>query len=241
MTKLLRHRRQRPVLALYHSTIKDWPEGERPREKMMQKGADSLTQAELLAILIRTGTKGTTALDLAKGLLTEGRTLRDLAAMAPADFQAFGIGPARATSIVAAFELARRERSEVGDEKPIFRVPSDVAKKYSSKFRDLKHEEFWALLLNSANRLIAERRVTSGTLNTSLVHPRECFKAAIRESAASVIFLHNHPSGNPEPSAEDLSITKQLVESGKILGIPVHDHIILAGTTFTSFAERGLL
>ena len=182
-----------------------------------------------------------TAVDLAKKLLTETGKLADLAQMVPSEFKRFGIGPARATSIVAAFELTRRLKPDDRTENPVFRTPEDVAKRFFSKFRDVKHEEFWSVLLSSSNRLVSERRITSGTLNTSLVHPRECFKPAIKESAASVIFLHNHPSGNPEPSAEDLAVTKQLVESGKILGIPVHDHIIIAGNSFTSFADRGLI
>lgn len=207
----------------------------------MQRGADALTEAELLAILIRTGKKGSTAVDLAKSLLAGERTLQDIADMSPAEFKQFHIGRARAAAIIAAFELSRRFQSSNGKDQPIFRTPEDVAKRFFAKFRDVKHEEFWSLLLSSSNRLVSERKITSGTLNTSLVHPRECFKPAIRESAASVIFLHNHPSGNPEPSAEDIAVTKQLVESGRILGIPVHDHIIIAGSSFTSFADRGLL
>ena len=224
---------------VYRATIKQWPEGDRPREKMSQRGPEALTEAELLAILIRTGTKGSTAVDIAKKLLADGRTLQDLAGMSPAEFKAFQVGHARASAIIAALELSRRLQPL--DAQPVIRTPEDVAKRFFSKFRDVKHEEFWTLLLSSSNRIVSERKITSGTLNTSLVHPRECFKPAIRESAASVIFLHNHPSGNPEPSAEDIAVTKQLVESGRILGIPVHDHIIIAGTSFTSFADRGLI
>ena len=228
-------------VAHYRTTIKDWPEGDRPREKLQQQGASYLSEAELLAILIRTGQKGTTALDLAKRLLSNGRTLREVAQMSVHDLVQEGIGRARATSIVAACELSRRLPSSAGKERPVFHCPEDVAGIYIPKLRDLQHEEFWVLLLTSANRLIADVRITSGTLNASLVHPRECFKEALKQSAATVIFLHNHPSGNAEPSQEDLAITRQLVESGKILGIPVHDHIIVAGNTFTSLADRGLV
>ena len=161
--------------------------------------------------------------------------------MSPAEFKKYGLGPARSAAILAAFELAKRIPLKDGNVKPVLRTPDEVFQRYGQKFRDLKHEEFWALLLNSANGIIAEKKVTSGTLNSSLVHPRECFQWAIAESAASVIFIHNHPSGNPEPSSEDVAVTKQLVESGKILGIPVNDHIIIAGNSFTSFAEQGLL
>ncbi len=227
--------------AHYRTSIKNWPEGDRPREKLEQKGASVLSEAELLAILIRTGKKGSSALDQARKLLSKGRSLREIAQMSVHDLVAEGIGKARATSIVAACELSRRLPSSPGKEKPVFHCPEDVAAWYVPKLRDLKHEEFWSLLLTSANRLIAEVQVTTGTLNSSLVHPRECFKEALKQSAATVIFLHNHPSGNPEPSQEDVTITKQLVESGKILGIPVHDHIIVAGDSFTSLADRGLV
>ncbi|MEX1274918.1 MAG: DNA repair protein RadC [Bacteroidota bacterium] len=232
---------ERKVPGRFTATIKEWPEGERPREKMIHQGASSLTEAELLAILIRTGARGNTAVDLARNLLSGGRTLRDVSAMTPADFREWGIGPARATAIVAAFELLRRLPASNGSTKPVFRSPEDVSRRYGVRFHDLKHEEFWALLLTSANQLLKEIRITSGTLNSSLVHPRECFSDAIKEKAASVIFLHNHPSGNPEPSREDIAITKQLVEAGKILGIPVHDHIVLASGGMTSFAQRGLI
>jgi DNA repair protein RadC len=204
-------------------------------------GASALSPAELLAILIRTGKRGETAVDLAKKLLSDGRSLRDIAAMSLHDIEALGIGRARATAIVAAFEIARRLPSSDGKVKPVLRRPDDVAARFGPRLRDLKHEEFWAILLNAANQLIFETRVTSGTLNASLVHPRECFHVALQHKAASVIFVHNHPSGNPEPSQEDLAITKQLIEAGKILGIPVHDHVIIAGATFTSLAERGIV
>jgi DNA repair protein RadC len=222
-------------------TIKEWPEEERPREKLQNRGGEALTEAELLSILIRTGVRGQTALDLARSLMAGAGSLAKIAQMSIKDLEPYGIGPARAAAIVAAFELARRIPRSDGKPKPIFRSPKDVADRYGSQFKDLRHEEFWVLLLNSANQLIRQCRVTSGTLNTSPVHPRECFHEAIKEKAASVIFIHNHPSGNPEPSQEDIAVTKQLVDSGRILGIPVHDHIILAGTNFVSFAERGLL
>jgi len=225
----------------YKPTIKDWAEGERPREKLQRHGAAMLSEAELLAILIRTGARGVTAVDLAKKLLSDGRSLRDLARMSVDDVVALGVGKARATAVVAALELSRRLPFSNGEERPAVRGPDDVAKRYGPKLRDLKHEEFWVLLLSAANEIQGDTRITSGTLSASLVHPRECFHAAIREKAASVIFVHNHPSGNPEPSHEDIVMTKQLVEAGKILQIPVHDHIIIAGSRYTSFAERGMV
>jgi len=225
----------------YHTTIKQWPAGERPREKLARQGAASLTEAELLAILIRSGSKGVTAVDLAKKLLSEHRTLRDLARMSVLDLSRFGIGRVRASGIVAAFELMRRLPSGDDAVRPVLQAPEDVAKIFTPKLRDLRHEEFWALLLTTSNHLMRDIRITSGTLNSSLVHPRECFAEAITEKAASVIFIHNHPSGNSEPSQEDIAITRQLAEAGKILGIPVYDHIIIGGSQFSSFAQRGLL
>jgi DNA repair protein RadC len=225
----------------YHTTIKEWPESERPREKLLLHGSSSLSEAELLAILIRTGSKGATAVDLAKKLLADGRTLRELASLSVPDLERLGIGRARATSIAAAFELMRRMPEGDMEKKPTFCSPEDVSARYVPKLRDLKHEEFWVLLLSTSNRLLRELRVTSGTLNSSLVHPRECFSDALKERAASVIFVHNHPSGNAEPSQEDHAITKQLVEAGRILGIPVHDHVVIGGNNFVSFAHRGLI
>jgi DNA repair protein RadC len=161
--------------------------------------------------------------------------------MSVIDLERLGIGRARATAIVAAFELFRRLPGSDGESRPVFRTPEEVSQRYLPKLRDLKHEEFWTLLLSTSNQLLRETRITSGTLNSSLVHPRECFSDAVKEKAASVIFVHNHPSGNSEPSQEDIAITKQLVEAGKILGIPVYDHIIVAGSSFTSLAQRGLI
>jgi DNA repair protein RadC len=225
----------------YRNTIRNWPEGERPREKLYAHGPAMLSDAELLAILIRTGKEGETALDLARGLLLKAGSLKSIGAMSVQDLLNESMGLARATAIAAAFELSRRIPLTEDPGNPVIRTPADVANLFLRKFRDVHHEEFWMLTLNSANQLLRSVRVTMGTLNTSLVHPRECFRDAIKLTAASVIFVHNHPSGNAEPSKEDIAVTRQLVESGKILGIPVHDHIIVAGGTYMSFAERGLL
>jgi DNA repair protein RadC len=226
----------------YHTKIKDWPENERPREKLIHAGPDTLTEAELLAILIGSGTGKITAVDLAKRLLVEYKNLRAIAGLDVGDLQHFkGIGEARAVSIVAAFELARRLHSLPEEERHVIRTPDDVAERFIPRLRDMKQEVFIVLLLNSANRIMKEVTVTRGLLNSSLTHPREVFRSAIVESAASVILLHNHPSGNPEPSQEDISITKQIVEASKVVGIPVHDHIIIADNSYTSFADRGLL
>jgi len=228
--------------SLYHTTIPEWPKDERPREKLMKHGTSVLSDAELLAILIRAGTGKITAVDLAKTLLKEFHTLDKLASRPFQELKKFkGLGNAKSLTLVAAFELGRRAATASKKEKCRITSPEDVVQYYQPLFRDTKHEVFMVVLLDSANHLLGEEKISEGTLNSSLAHPREVFRRAIIEPAASIILLHNHPSGNPEPSAEDLQITRQIVEAGKIIGIPVNDHIILAVNSFTSFAERGLL
>jgi DNA repair protein RadC len=229
-------------VSYYHTPIKQWPEAERPREKLIKHGQAALSDAELLAILIGSGTTNVTAVDLAKRLLIEHKNLRELAGKSVSDLKRYkGIGSARAVRLVAAFELVRRVQSQEGGKDVIVRSPEDVAARYIPKLRDLKKEHFLVLLLNSANGVMKEVKISEGSLNASIVHPREVFKAAIDEVAASIILIHNHPSGNPKPSAEDVALTKQIVEAGKVVGIPVHDHIIIAGGGYTSFAEENLL
>jgi len=227
-----------------YSTIKEWPEDERPREKLIRHGAASLSDSELLAILINIGTEKQSAVDVAKKLIREYKSLRNIASLSVADLKQKknkGIGAAKAVTIVAAFELGRRiSRSEKENDTAI-RSPEDIAQRFGSQLRDLKQEVFMVVSLSSSNKIINERIITKGLLNSSLTHPREVFREAILENAASVILLHNHPSGNLEPSREDISITKQIVEAGKIIGIAVHDHIIIAGNSFTSMMEWGLM
>ncbi len=239
--KKLRQTGQITEPAVYHLPIKAWPENERPREKLLHYGASNLSDAELLAILIRVGKKGATAVDLARNLLSEGRTLRKISSMMVDEIQNLGIGKSRAISIVAALELSRRLDEVKEREKMAIQCPEDIVRHFGPKFRDLVQEEFWVFPLNAVNRLLEPRQISKGILNSSLAHPRECFREAITQSAAAVIFLHNHPSGNPEPSEEDRLITKQLVEAGKIIGIAVHDHIIVAADKFTSLAERKMM
>lgn len=225
-----------------HRKITDWPESERPREKLLGRGPAALTDGELLALFIRTGTGTKTALDLARQLLANDRALIALARRTPAELMRLpGIGKAKAVELAAAFELARRIQSARDEDKPILRSPDDVARLVLPELRDLPTEVFRAVLLDAKNGLIRVAEITAGTLNASLVHPREVFKPAIDHRAAAVIVVHNHPSGNPEPSREDVEITRQLAEAGKIIGIPIHDHIIVAGEKYTSMAERGLL
>lgn len=226
----------------YHSKIKDWSHEDRPREKLEQRGPAALTDAELLAILIGSGTQRITALDLAKTLLSEYENIAELAKCNFQELRQFkGIGKVKAIKLVASFEMLRRMQAHRPAKKTKIKTPEDVAEKFIPVLRDLKKEIFRVVLLDSANQIIRDVTISEGTLNASLVHPREVFKAAIDERAASVILLHNHPSGNPEPSAEDISITEQLRQAGKIMGIPVRDHIIVAGAQFTSLAQLGYL
>ena len=210
----------------------------------MVRGASALSDSELLAILINNGTQHLSAVDVAKNLLSEHRSLRNIGALTVADLKQKrnkGIGKAKAVMIAAAFELARRISAKSTENDAPIRSPEDVALRFAPQLRDLTQEVFMVLCLSSANRVIRERTVTKGLLNSSLTHPREVFREAILENAASVILMHNHPSGNLEPSREDIMITKQIVEAGKIIGISVHDHIIIAGDGFTSMMERGLM
>ncbi len=222
--------------------ISQWPKEERPREKLLQHGPHVLAEAELLGILLGKGTTKKTAVDLARELLERYETLRRLFSCSPSELTSIrGIGSAKAATLCAAFELVRRIQSKQDTGKPFFKRSSDVAACYSPLMRDLRKEIFKILLLTRANRLIKEVFVSEGTLDASIVHPREVFREAILESAAGVILIHNHPSGNPTPSEDDLKITRQLVEAGRLLGIKVYDHIILAVESYRSFADEGLL
>jgi DNA repair protein RadC len=225
----------------YHTSIRTWPKGERPREKLMARGPQALSDSELLAILIRAGTGSITAVDLGTTLMREYHSLSHLATRPFQELKRFkGLGEAKSISLVAAFELGRRAAAAPGD-RFVISSPEDVVARYAPLLRDRQTEQFSVLLLDSSNHCIREVTISTGILNSSLVHPREVFRPAILEPAASIILLHNHPSGNPEPSTEDLQVTRQLADAARIMGIPVHDHIIVAGNRYTSFAEKGLL
>ena len=222
--------------------IRTWPATERPREKLLRSGAHTLSEAELLAILIRTGDRARSALDLACGLLGSERGLAGLARRNARELMRVeGIGKAKALGILAAFELGRRLQADGGSKRTPLRSPEDAARLLLPRLRDLLQELFVVLVLDTQNAVIATVELSIGTLNASLVHPREVFKTAIDCVGAAVIVVHNHPSGNPEPSGEDIAITRQLAEAGKIIGIPLRDHLIIAGNAYVSLAERGHL
>ena len=227
---------------VYHPKIKDWPEEERPREKLMKHGPALLTDAELVALLIGSGSGGVTAVDVAKRLILDYYSLAELAECNLAELcRMKGIGFARGARLMAAFEIGRRiECCQSGHEMKI-NTPKDVAGFYQPALRTIKQEIFKVILLDSGNRIIRDIDITKGTLNASLVHPREVFKAAVDHLAAGVILLHNHPSGEAYPSSQDKAMTEQLVQAGRVLGIPVMDHLIIAKTNFFSFANEGLI
>jgi DNA repair protein RadC len=213
-----------------------------PRERLDALGAESLSDAELVALLLRTGGAGRPARDVAHALVRRAGGLRGLARAAAADLRRErGVGVAKAASLVAAFELGRRlasGRLRPGD---AIRSPADVHRHFYPRLRDAPHERFLVVLLDGRHRVIRPVLTSLGTLTASLVHPREVFGPALREPAAAVVLVHNHPSGDPTPSREDREITLRLAAAGELLGIPVVDHVVVAEQGFVSLREEGAL
>ena len=227
----------------FKSRITDWPLEERPREKLLALGADAVSNAELIAILLGQGTPKMNAVELAKLLLRSFGSLEALSNASLAELQQVkGIGQAKAVSLMAAFQLYRNLQKEKAEREIIsFRDPASVARAYQPVLGHLMQESFYVILLNTKLERIKDFRITTGTLDASLVHPREVFNPAVKYKAKGIIVLHNHPSGQLTPSAADREITKRLVQSGKILDIPVYDHIIITYDGYFSFKENGLL
>ncbi|MCS6830325.1 MAG: DNA repair protein RadC [Armatimonadota bacterium] len=223
-------------------TIKELPEDERPRERLVQFGASALSSAELLAILLRTGTPEMTAVQLAQHLLATMGSLRAIANAKPAELaQLKGIGVAKAAQLLAAVELGRRIALEQMGEQPVITRPDDVYALLHPQLRDEKQEHVVVLLLNTRNRVMRQTTVTKGTLDASLLHPREVFREAVRHSASSIILAHNHPSGDPTPSSEDIQITRRLHQAGQIMGIDLLDHVILGDGRWVSLKAQGMI
>ncbi len=223
--------------------VKEIPLDDRPREKLLLRGAQSLTDAELIAILLRTGTKGISVIEIAQQLVKKYINLSQLATQSAQTLQKnLSIGKDKSATLLAAFEISRRVESQSKwfSNKTIV-SPSDVADIFIPLMRDEVKEKFIVISLNSANKIIRYNIISVGNLTGSIVHPREVYKIAIENNSASIILLHNHPSGNIEPSNEDIQITKKLVEAGKILDINVFDHIIIGGNQFNSFVERRII
>jgi DNA repair protein RadC len=222
--------------------LRDVPSDERPRERMQQFGAQALSNAELMAIILRTGTFAESAVRLAQKVLLEAGSLRNLVDMSMDQLKTIkGIGSAKAMQIQASIELGRRlARTSMADTVTI-RSPQDVAAYLMEDLRYLQKEHFVVLFLNTKNHVVAQETLSMGSLNASIVHPREVFRAAIKRSSASIICVHNHPSGDPTPSPEDIAMTSRLVEAGQIIGIEVLDHIILGDQNFVSLKEKGFM
>jgi DNA repair protein RadC len=225
--------------------IKEWPQDERPREKLLNQGAAGLTDAELLALIVRSGdpTTGRSAIDLGRELISHfGSNLRELGNADIAELTAIkGMGLAKAAGVKAAFTLASRFQARKLERFDRFTSPQQVFDCFHHEFRDSRKEYFLALLLDGKNRIIRRVQISEGSLNQSIVHPREVFSPAVRESAAALILVHNHPTGDPAPSGEDIAVTRRLREAGELMGIKVLDHIIVGDGEYVSFVERGLL
>ena len=219
--------------------IKDMPLGERPRERLIKSGPKALSDSELLAIILRTGTNGQNAVDLSKELFN----VYDIKSLARIRVnrlkQTFGIGQAKACQIIAAFELGKRLSSFSDGRKLKIQTAKDVAKLIMPEMAHLKKEQLRGVYIDSRNKIIKQETIFTGSLNASIIHPREIFAIALAESAAGLILAHNHPSGDPMPSDEDIEATKQIIEAGKILGIEVLDHIIIGNKRYVSLREKG--
>lgn len=230
----------------YHVPIHQWDEADRPREKLVARGPEALSDAELIALIFGTGTTTKagpiSAVQLGQALLRAYGSLHQLSLRDRKELmRVVGVGTAKAVQLIAAFEIGRRAAAQRGGARVQVCSPEDVAAVYGPRLRDLKREVFKVVLLNTANVIVGDYTVSEGGLAASIVEPRAVFQKAVLENAAAIICLHNHPSGNPEPSREDLRITRQLVEAGRLMGIPVHDHLIIAGDRYTSLAERKLM
>ncbi|MBI1853737.1 MAG: DNA repair protein RadC [Planctomycetes bacterium] len=226
----------------FFASVRDLPELERPRERLLVAEEDVLTDAEVLGVVLGCGFRGRSAGDIARALLAHSGSLRAIARLTASELRRIaGIGPARAAQLLGAFALARRLATESLVPGAPLRSSADIYRHFAARLRDRKREEFLVVLLDGKNRVMREARISLGSLNASIVHPREVFHLAVRESAGAVVLVHNHPSGDPTPSAEDIEVTQRLARAGDILGIRVLDHVVVGEGSYTSFMERGLL
>lgn len=224
------------------NSIPAWPEAERPRERLLREGVEVLSDAHLLAIVLRVGRQDSSAVQVAMELLHQLDGLQGLANRGVEELcQIPGIGPAKAAQILAAIELGKRTLSTPLTTGLRITGSQDVFRHFYPRLRDLRREVFKAILLDAKHCVIRDMTVSEGSLTVSVVHPREVFNQAVRESAAAILFLHNHPSGDPTPSPEDHALTKRLVSAGEILGIRVLDHIVIGDGKYVSFADQGWL
>lgn len=222
--------------------LRELPKEERPRERLLQFGAEALSNAELLAILIRTGTISESAVKLADKVLAAAGDLRNLVDLTVEQLETIkGIGKAKALQLKAGIELGRRLSRSGLQDMPLIKSPKDAADLVSDELKYLQKEHFVVLFLNTKNRVIGKETLSIGSLNASIVHPREVFRSAIQRSSASIICAHNHPSGDPAPSQEDIEVTRRLRDAGQLIGITMLDHLIIADQSFVSMKELGLV
>jgi DNA repair protein RadC len=226
-----------------HTSIRQWAEDDRPREKMLLKGKGALSNAELLAILLGSGNKGQTAVDLAKQILDHvSNNLFELSRMTIADLTKFkGIGTVKALSIMTALELGQRRRSEEVIERKKITGSKDIFELMQGILADAAYEEFWIVLMNRSNKLLGRLNISEGGLSGTVADPKKIFKMALEQNASSIILCHNHPSGNHLPSDADIQLTRKMKEAGNMLDMPVLDHIIIAHNRYYSFADEGML
>jgi DNA repair protein RadC len=227
----------------YEKSIKNWPKDDRPREKLFKEGEHKLSNTELLAILLRSGVKGQSAIDLARKIIQKFKTFRNLSHTDIRDWGSFkGLGVAKIAQIKAAIEIGRRfQEEEIKENKPKIKSAKDVVGFIMPRMRDLKKEVFKVLLLNSQNQIIEIIEATEGTVNQAKPIIREIFQKAMQHFATSIICVHNHPSGDPKPSREDKIFTDELVQAGKVLQIKVLDHVIIGDANYYSFSDEGWL
>lgn len=229
------------IMEINNVRIHDIPEEERPRERLIRNGPESLSNAELLGIILRTGSKEENVVSLSNRILSKYSIKQLSLTNVSRLMQENGVGKAKAAQIAAVFELARRLETFVEEPKRKICSPKDVYTLMYPKMREQKKEKFITLCLDTKNQILKEEVVSIGSLNASIVHPREVFKSALMESSASVIMVHNHPSGDPSPSREDIMVTKKIVEGGKLLGIDVLDHIIIGDGRYVSLKDEGFV
>lgn len=226
----------------YQPMIRDLPRDQRPRERLLSFGASALSDTELLAIMLRAGSASESVIRLAERLLSHFQSLKGLAQASADDLATLkGIGPAKAAEILACLEIGKRLAAYTDAPRPCIRSPQDVYQIVGAEMRYLSQEQFRTLSLDTRNGVIRSRMVTQGSLNSSIVEAREVFREAISCNAASIIGVHNHPSGDPSPSQEDIALTKRLVEAGQIVGIEFLDHLVIGDGKFVSLKERGLM
>jgi len=232
----------RGMIYLQPIMIKDVPKEDRPRERLLKLGSSHLSNQELLAILLRTGTKKESVMTLANRILMHFEGLKLLKDATIEELTAIkGIGNAKGVLILSAIEFGKRMNEYKPEERYIIRSPEDGADYVMEEMRSLNQEHFVALFLNTKNQIIHRQTIFIGSLNASIVHPREVFREAVKRSAASIIVAHNHPSGDPTPSQEDIHVTRRLAESGKMIGIELLDHLIIGNRKFVSLKEKGYL